>query len=661
MINKPTFATMLVMVTLISYAQTNYKFGKVSEEELQLTECAFEPEANSMVLSHTGDLWFEYNDVKNSWQYRLEIVKRIKVFNKLDKDIANISISIYDPENSSDKELIMNLKAFTYNLEDGKVNKTKLSNSEEYKTRISEYRSDITFALPEVKEGSVIEYKYTLISDFISNLYSWHFQDDIPVAYSQFTTKIPQFFNYTPSQVGTYVPLEIDESGISESFTYSYKTEQVNGSNQRKTGSIESSSKLTTYVVENVPSMQDEPYMSNKPDVPTRLEFQLMSIQMPGQALKPIAGNYDQFNETIMDWGSFGVVLKKGNFSKDLIANMNVTGDSLAIALYHHVKDHFTHNGSYGFTSSDAGRKAYNDGTGSVAAINLTLLAILREAGFTANPVILSTRGHGLPHPIYPNYEEFNYVIAAVELSTGTILLDASAKSAFGILPQRCLNGNGWMASEDGGQWINLKQQAQHETTTMITINLNEEDIQSAHVVKYSGYAAEQEKGGYDSEDESKYIESLAANFVDAEINDLSFDSESADVKVSFTVNKPGDLEDIIYLQPLQMGIIKSNPFKRETRQSIVDFAYPLSKSVIVRITIPEGYTAELPEPSIVALPNKGGRFTYNASQMGNTISLVSKFDLNQTMFSPDEYASLKQFYDLVVKKNTEMIVLKAI
>lgn len=661
MINNISLRVIPLLLSTILYAQKAPKFGKVSEEELLLKECSFEPDANSMVLSNTGYLRFQYNDSKGGFQYRLEISKRIKVFNKLDKDIANVSIVIYDPERGSDKESVSNIKGFTYNLQDGKIVKTKLTNSEEYTTRISEYRSELSFAMPDVQDGSVIEYKYTLISDYISNLYNWHFQDHLPVAFSRFDCIIPEYFNYQNSQMGTYVTLDIDQEKVEESFIYSWESSGSLGKTEKGKSTMKSSSNRTIFTGRNIPAIQTEPYMNNRPDVPTRLEYQLMSIKLPYQAIKPIAGDYDQFNKTIMNWESFGKTLNKGNFSKDLLSTMNTTGLELAQNIYTHVQNHFTFDGSYGFTSSSAGRKAYNEGTGSVPQVNLTLIAMLREAGLKANPIILSTRGHGIPHPIYPNYEDFNYVIACVELDQGMALLDATSTQPFGSLPVRCLNGQGWLASENGGKWIDLKQKSRHSIADLAVINIDDEGIHSSHHMKFSGYAAVQEKKDFDPDQEEQYIESLAAQYNDAEIEEFSVDNNQSDFRISFNTNQEEDLGEVIYLQPIQSQMITSNPFKRETRQSLVDFPYLISKSMIVKITIPEGYTVELPEPTMLALPENGGRFSYNATQLGKAISIVSKFKLNQTTFTPDEYLGLKQFYDLVAKKNTEMIVLKAL
>ena len=136
--------------------------------------------------------------------------------------------------------------------------------------------------------------------------------------------------------------------------------------------------------------------MNNKPNVPARLEFQLMSIHMPNRPIKMVAGNYEDFNKNIMDWTSFGKTLNNGNFAKDKIATLSEDPTTRAKEIYTWLANHFSHNDVFGFTSDKVGRSAFNEGQGSVADINLTLVAVYREAGLEAYPVILSTRGHGI-------------------------------------------------------------------------------------------------------------------------------------------------------------------------------------------------------------------------------------------------------------------------
>ncbi|MFY0605591.1 MAG: DUF3858 domain-containing protein [Cyclobacteriaceae bacterium] len=636
------------------------KYGKVSKEELLMDSCSFFPEATSMILGEVGALRFNYNS-DNGWNYLLDITIRKKIFELVDKDQANIKIRVYSPVNGSSEESIGSLKATTYNLVDGKVEKTKLPNSEKFVTRLSDYMVEYSFALPEVKEGSVIEYKYVLSSDFYSTLKTWYFQNDIPTAYSKLSVTIPEFFNYQVSQVGNVVEVDFKEQDVNETFTYTWSTAGQGGELQRGTSTLESNSKNTTITARNIIPIEEEPHQNNKSDLISRVEFQLVSIQYPQRPIELIASNYEKFNKQILDWSNFGNVLKKGGFAKSYINTIQNEDElSRAVSVYNWLMTNSTWNEVYGFTGSDAGRQTINGEPNKVGDINLSLVAALREAGLNADPVILSTRGHGTVHPVFPNMDDFNYVIAIVDTENGSYLLDATSNLPFGMLPRRCLNGNGWRASEGGGSWVNLKN-AEYKKMIGCDISFDEESMNSHFHVNADGHSAISIYNSVARDDVEEYASSLEENFLDATLNNFNYpDTNKVNhVELSFDLERDFDQEEIIYLPIVDYENLKENPFKRETRKSPIDFSYKQSIIYLTKIHVPEGYKATLPEQQSVALPENGGVFLFSATQMNDEITVYSKINVSKTLFTAAEYPGLRQFYQLVADKHNEMIILK--
>ncbi|MEQ9166329.1 MAG: DUF3858 domain-containing protein, partial [Fulvivirga sp.] len=276
-------------------------------------------------------------------------------------------------------------------------------------------------------------------------------------------------------------------------------------------------------------------------------------------------------------------------------------------------------------------------------------------------PVILSTRGSGTVHPVYPSYDDFNYVIAGIEIDGKIILADASARLPLGVLPTRCRNGNGWMVMETAGKWINLKSGSEFEETTMLNMEFVE-GTEKTHVSqKKSGYSGYNAVRKIKASSEEEYSESLSSTLSDASVENLKLSelNYGAPVKLEYDIINEDMDADILYIQPMLTGAITENPFKRESRMSPIDFPYSQSYRVIAQITVPEGYTAELPQPAAFRLPENGGSFSYNVSQNGDKISVISTFNLSKSYFSVTEYPTLKQFYQLVADKNQEIITLK--
>jgi hypothetical protein len=79
-----------------------------------------------------------------------------------------------------------------------------------------------------------------------------------------------------------------------------------------------------------------------------------------------------------------------------------------------------------------------------------------------------------------------------------------------------------------------------------------------------------------------------------------------------------------------------------------------------LNMTIPEGFEVEdLPKPAIVKFNESDGLYQYLIQKDGDRIQLRSRLQLSKATFSPDEYNSLRDFYDMIVKKQAEQIVLK--
>jgi len=207
---KKTFTLLALAVFSIAVKAQNavpaYEpYGKVDKEDLELKACDFEKDANAEVLFDKGDIYFDM-----SLRIVMERHKRIKIFNDNGKDAANIRIEFYSNEKY---EYVEGLQAETINLTDGKVEITKLDKKQVYTQDIDKYRSAIVFSMPNVKAGSVIEYKYTWDTVDPDNMPTWYFQEGIPVRYSELDTDIPEYFAYS-AKTNTLSPYTQDVRSV---------------------------------------------------------------------------------------------------------------------------------------------------------------------------------------------------------------------------------------------------------------------------------------------------------------------------------------------------------------------------------------------------------------------------------------------------------------
>ena len=104
------------------------------------------------------------------------------------------------------------------------------------------------------------------------------------------------------------------------------------------------------------------------------------------------------------------------------------------------------------------------------------------------------------------------------------------------------------------------------------------------------------------------------------------------------------------------------NPFKQEKREYPIDFTFPNEDKYLCIITIPEGYTVEsLPSPISLVFSDNLLAYKFNISSNGKQIQVSSVLDTNTSILEAGDYDELKLFYNEMIKKQTERIVLKKI
>ena len=193
-----------VSIPIFSQEKSKAKFGNVTEADFAKTVYEVDSNAHAVVLADIGSTDIEGN-TKGWFSLVYKHYKRVHILNKNGYDIADVSISLYT--SGSDEEQLDKLKAVTYNLENGKVVETKLDvKNSVFKDKINKNFVVKKFTFPNVKEGSIIEFEYTITSDFLRNLQPWEFQGAYPRLWSEYNLTLPAFFHYVFLTNLTFVP-----------------------------------------------------------------------------------------------------------------------------------------------------------------------------------------------------------------------------------------------------------------------------------------------------------------------------------------------------------------------------------------------------------------------------------------------------------------------
>ena len=641
------------------------KFGKIDKQYLEMDSYEADTSANAVVLADYGSSYFRYHQSKGAFQLYFQRHRRIKILKSEGYSWADHTIPIY--HDGSDKEIVSSLKGVTYNLVDGKVEKYKLEKNAVFEEKYSDRWDIKKFTMPNVTEGSVIEYTYIIISDFVFNLREWEFQSSAPTLWSEYEVSIPEYFNYKKLQQG-YIPLVLAETKTEAGIiNFSGKDANGNMSNEQ----LNYVNNIGRWAIKNIPAMVPEDYMTTVSDYISKIEFELSTIKYPNSSVKSVMNTWETMNKKLLESTVFGMQLNKKACLKEqaatIAANHQEPEEKIKAAV-DHIKNKMNWDGKNGLYSNGNIKKSYEDGSGNAADINLALIVLLREAGLQADPVILSTRSHGLVSPIYPILSKFNRVVAHVTVNDKFYLLDATDKlQPFDRLPFECLNGQGRLISKAGTDWVNLRNKESSSSFTKVDLVLNDEDeyvgkIQSS-CIGYEAYLMRKKvkKLGKEAYVKEKLDmpEGLALeNFI---ISNLDEPGRSVVEEYEANVNEyVMNAGNMIYLDPLMFFAEDKNPMKLDERYYPVDFGCPIARSYRLTVPIPEGFSVEeLPKPAVVSMPNKGGVFRYNISNDGSNLIVMTSYHIKQTLFLPREYGIIKQFFDIIVAKHAEKIVLK--
>ncbi|WP_281980646.1 DUF3857 domain-containing protein [Tenacibaculum mesophilum] len=650
---KKILSIFTLIITIHSNAQ-EIKFGKVSKEELQEKFHPLDSTNDAAYLLKKRRTYFQY-DTNKGFQVVTDYHERIKIYSKEGFNYATKKIKYYKPEHG-DEESINSLKAYTFNLENNEIVKQKTSRKDIFDEQLNKYRSQKKITFPNVKEGSVIDIKYTLISPFW-NIKTLNFQYGIPVKSLNYKVEIPEYFTFNKTSKGFFsIPLKESSKRGKVNFGYNNNVDY----------------KVFTYIFnqKNIPPIKNnEPYSGNINNYRGGIEFELSGTRFPNSTYKNYATTWEDVCKTIYKSSSFGTELNRTNYYekdiKDLLSPAKNDLEKIAIIL-EYVKSKVKWNGYYGKYTDKGVKKAYKEGVGNSADINLILTSILRYSGLKANPVLISTKNNGIP--LFPTLDGFNYVISKVNLTNENyVLLDATEKfSSVNILPYRSLNWYGREVFEKGySEKVNLHPSSHSKENNILHVKIdNLGEINGMLRKTLSGHSAM----FYRQKNNIKKEEDVITNT--EETHNIEIENfkvfNAKDVNKSLTQTIKFTSEDFVeqineklYFSPLFFLATKENPFKSKERNFPIDFSMPWQDQFSISITIPEGYTIEsYPEDIAIGLPDNLGVFIYKVLIQNNKIKLSSTVQFNSNIIAPQYYAIVKGFYNQLVEKQTEKIVL---
>ncbi len=635
-------------------------FGAITPADFAPTAYAPDSTANAVFLLDHGDVTFD-GTYSNNHSFATIYTRhtRLRILNKNALGLATLSIS--SAHHNGYEAFTTDVRAATYNLQDGKVVETKLDKKSIFKDKNGYYNIE-KLAFPDAREGSIIEYTYTITYPGYGYIPDWEFQGSYPVLWSQYEVTVPAMFDFSVKSQG-YRLYTVDTTFYFEGASF-----PVNfGMDAR--GIWNGKDIHRVWAMDDMPPLdKKEPYTTTLRNHIQKVQFQLSAVQF-GSYRKTYRTTWPELTTELLKNDNFGGTLGDRNHWMDdelkKIVQAGSTSQEAARKIFAYVRDQFTSTGQEGIYITQPLKKTWEDKKGGVADINLLLTALYKHAGFEASPVILSTRAHGRTLDAFPLLSEYNYVLTRVLADGQYYLLDATrTTTGFGALPELCYNGPAHVI--DAG----------NDVIPLLTDSITERRITQVMLANddgggYSGTYSRRE-GVFESMDTrtllkrekpDDFFERLSKGLAEyKQMGEHGFDSLAVPEELlcwhySMTYHFA---QKTLYFNPIMHERMSNSPIPDPERHYPVEMPYCIDNNYILHMDIPKGYAIDqLPKSTRFTLEDGSGSYEYRVDTDGKTIDFHSRMQLKRTNYTVDEYSGLRNFFALVIQKEKEPIIFK--
>jgi len=652
----PFLLFVFISITYVSIGQKGVPaFGKIELSDFDFKDCSFDPGAEAYKLIDWGKMYYtrSIND-PYSFTPMFERRVRIKILKPSGLSYANLTIPFYTKNN---EEKMVGVDACTYNwTEDKKIKKSIVSRSAIYKRQVNKQYSEMIVVFPEVKVGSVIEYKYRVQRKSMADIKDWYFQSNIPTRFSGYQVNIPLLFHFAIQPL-TVDSLEIKETKFTDRLLI--KGAVVNNTILQK-----------NYTMHHLPGVRNEPYMSSARDYLQRLSFQLSEIDYGNGSVLNIRTDWeDVVSELMTDRDFGGQINRKPTLAYDMIiaAKKLESIEKRMAFVYNYLKSTVQWNGRETIYSYDGIKAAFQNKTGSSADINLLLISLLNHAGIEAIPILFSTRDNGLVNTALPFINQFNTVMAFVPDKNKYFVLDAADQySTYHLMPAKIVNSKGFIVENSSGRWLDIVDTLNKYkviTATRGAIDSNG-TMKGDVLITGSGYARKQHcenwlsgKEKFNPNDLTSGNEIIEMN--EASVHNLTNESLPLEKTLRYTMalNNTGEL---YYFKLNPFSELENNRFIANERRTDIDFGFQQDYSVYGNYVIPENLIfEELPQNISLIMPDTSIIFKRYISTDNNSLNVRMSVEFKRSYYTASEYPAFAAFNKLLFSKLDEPVILK--
>lgn len=634
---KYVSALLFTLFLQAGIAQTKVpEFGQFLSAEKDLKVCEFDPEAEAVVIFDKAES--NHNDEFNLITKRR---LRIKILKQKGIQLADVSIYYYSKE---DFEFVSGIKGVVFNRDANGNEETKeLDEKSIFDAKISEFWSEKKFALPGVRVGSIIEYEYTIYSKNYNGLQDWYFQDELPVMLSSYRLVVP------PNHEFAYNVSKSDQLPIT------IKNDRLEGA--------------TVFEMKDIAALRQEPFMDARKDYLQKVEFQLSGYSGRMGGRTKYMTTWSELNRELLKNEHFGGQINRNLPADELLNKAKAASTDLEKMkiIYKDVQRNIFTKGQKTIYVQEGVKEAYKNKVGNSAEVNIILINLLKSAGLDVSPLLVSERSHGKVKEGYPFLDQFNNVLAWVQINNRSYILDASSDyTPPEMIPPAVVNTRAFLINRKGGSIVMLEDRTRQEKNrTIINAKVDSAEMVRGEVLTRSyDYAKLRRKASLQKSRERLLSDFYTDGYAELKTENFKVSNEDNDtlaLEQKFDFSMPLNASGEYRMLNLNLFTgFRSNPFISDIRFTDVNYGYLQNHEILELISLPEGWEPEgLPKDFRMITPDQSITCARYIKYTNNSLNVMFRIEFNRSLFDSGEYATLKEFYKKMVNFLNEQVILR--
>lgn len=606
------------------------EWSKVDDSEWALQSVTDYPDANAVVLFDIGRLEVETSGISFYRHVRIKILNDAGA-----EEAGDVKFWYWDGDKIKD------LKAQTIT-PDGKKHEVEGGNIKEQE--FGERRTK-TFAFPNIVSGSILEYRYRNFNKRFTYLDSWRFHND---QYTKFSR------------------IDLD---LAAGFVYSTAFNNVPAPNRVAVEEFDKRTMVKTFIwkMENIPPLRDEPYQGALYNYLSAIRFQIIRYEDEWNVQNFISGWPDlgkQFSDNFLK------DFTKRDKGLDELANRITSGaantEEKARAVYRWVRDSIrTEPNETRYFPREKIEQLPIDRVGTSDEKNVLIVELCKRLGIDAWSTLITTRDRGIFNYEIYQLQQFNHVIAIVQVGEGGYLLDASnTYCPFGVLPPNCLVKGGFLIDGENSRVITINANPPQSTRTdEIHVSINDSgQVQCSTHTVLTGYFTVYYGKQLEKRDPEEFVNEIVLADLDAEYDlvshDVNIDVDQLKLESSITYTSDELMETLdgnLFLGQPNLTF-SANPFVDDKRFFPIDFTFPAFYHTVITYDIDTSYSvSEMPEKREMVAASL--EFQRQSWLKEDKVTVESKFLIGEALIAPYSYFKVRDLFKEMETSNREQIV----